>query len=210
MNIYHDDYLYGFKLNSIDNIKLMEDCLYVENFILKNFQPLPITEQPDAFKIYGNNATAQHPKYNLFTFPIEQLNKLYYEIVKNTCKFLNKEKCYMLKSWLNVFRKGQKINWHSHWGPQFKVWHGFYCVNTEESYTEYSIPNVKDIIKVKSENGLLVFGKSDGDLHKSSEWQNNEVPRITIAFDVVPIDALKQTKNYKLDINHFIPFKINE
>ena len=73
-----------------------------------------------------------------------------------------------------------------------------------KSYTEYKIPEVKNIIKIISEEGLIVFGKSDGDKHRSSPWRETKRHRITIAFDIIPIESIE----YKLQGNHFIPFKI--
>ena len=59
-------------------------------------------------------------------------------------------------------------------------------------------------IKKISEEGLIVFGKSDGDKHRSSPWRETKRHRITIAFDIIPIESIES----KLQGNHFIPFKI--
>ena len=111
---------------------------------------------------------------------------------------------YMIKCWLNVFRKGEKVDWHNHWPAYKKVWHGFYCVQVGDSFTEYKIPKVNNIVKVKSKEGLLVVGKSEDDQHRSSPWNEEQRPRITVAFDIVPIDSVDN----ELRVNHFIPFKI--
>ena len=58
--------------------------------------------------------------------------------------------------------------------------------------------------KVVSKEGLIVIGKSDGDEHSSSAWKESKRPRITIAFDIIPVEAIPN----KLYGNHFIPFKI--
>jgi hypothetical protein len=55
---------------------------------------------------------------------------------------------------------------------------------------------------VYNKNGLLVFGDSAGDEHRSSKW-NQPDPRITIAFDIVPVNKL----DLSTEINHYIPFK---
>jgi hypothetical protein len=197
MKTYYKDYLYGCELNSIENEKLAKHCLDIEKILLSN---LPNID----YAWYGSLTTAHHLKYNLLTFPIKELNILYHEIVKNVFPFLDKEKCYMIKSWMNIFRKGEKVDWHKHWLAEKKVWHGFYCVQVNNSHTEYKIPKVKKIIKVKSKDGLLVFGKSDGDEHKSSEWKRTDYPRITLAFDIIPVESIDN----KYQINHFIPFKL--
>jgi hypothetical protein len=197
MLIYQKNYLYGKQIKSIDNKKLIEQCLDIEKMLLSNLPNIKLGW-------YGNLITAHHSKYTLLTFPIKELNTLYHEIVKNVSPFLDKEKCYMIKSWMNVFRKGEKVDWHDHWPSEKKVWHGFYCVQVGKSYTEYKIPKVKKIIKVISKEGLLVFGKSDGDKHRSSEWKEENYPRITLAFDIIPVESIES----KYQLNHFIPFKI--
>lgn len=198
MITWHPDYLYSFDLNSLDNNKIFEECLTSENYLKSLFPPTELG-------VYGNYTGAIHKNYNLFTLPNKEISKLYRELVKYCLPLLNNKKDYWVQCWFNVFRKGEKVNWHAHWPPEKKVWHGFYCVNVGESYTEYKIPNVKDIIKIPSKEGRLVFGKSDGDEHKSSPWYSEEKPRITIAFDVIPVSSLTQDNSFYL--NHYIPFK---
>jgi hypothetical protein len=193
---YYKNYLYGVNLNSINNSELVKNCLNIEKILLSN---LPNIEKG----IYGSLTTAHHSTYNLFLFPFEQLNILYYELIKNITPILENTN-YVIKSWVNLFKKGEKIDWHGHWHSKAKVWHGFYCVQVGESFTEYKIPNYDEIIKIKSKEGLLVFGKSEGDLHKSSEWNDENKPRITIAFDIIPIESIHN----KLQQNQYIPFKI--
>jgi hypothetical protein len=193
---YYKDYLYGVKLNSINNSELIENCLNIEKILLSNLHKINT-------RVYGTLTTNNHENYNLFFFPLKQLHILYYELIKNITPVLE-NKSYVLKSWVNIYRKGEKIDWHGHWPSEQKVWHGFYCVQVGESFTEYKIPNNDQIIKVKSEEGLLVFGKSDGDLHRSSEWNDENKPRVTIAFDIIPIESLDNKLNQK----QYIPFKL--
>ena len=117
-------------------------------------------------------------------------------------------KQYYVRCWANLFDKNKNIDWHSHWEPQYHAYHGFYCVNTEgkhHSYTEYAIPNQKDVYQLMSQNGLCVFGKSDGDKHRSSKWLNNNL-RVTIAFDVIPVESLRPNADFSQNILHnYIP-----
>jgi hypothetical protein len=196
MKVYHEDYLYGFNLASINNDKLVEFCLEVEQFLLENLPPV----EPGW---YGSVASAHNMSYNLLTFPNKELNKLYHAIQENVIPLLDTNTTYVIKSWLNVYRAGQNIDWHGHWAEESKVWHGFYCAQVRDSATYYKIPEVKEVITVPSEEGLLVMGKSAGDKHRSSDWQNNAMPRITLAFDIIPIESI----NNKLSVNHYLPFK---
>ena len=56
----------------------------------------------------------------VLTFPAKEINKLYYELQSMICPYLE-DRTYYIKSWLNVFRKGQKIDWHDHWSSKLKV-----------------------------------------------------------------------------------------
>ena len=197
MITYSENYLYGFETKEIDNQALYGDCIHAEQIILGYF---PQKESG----WYGNKTSAANRQYNLLTFPSKHLNQLYHLLVKNIAPLLEEQKAYMIKSWMNVYRKDDKISMHSHWPSECKAWHGFYCVNVgeNESETIYKIPNVKDEIHITSKNGLIVIGKSDGDKHRSSAWTKTDNFRITLAFDIVPIDFLIDAP-----INHFIPFK---
>jgi hypothetical protein len=192
---HYPDYLFSKKINNINNAFLVKDCLDIEEMLIKTFPKIKTNW-------HGSLATVHHQRYNLLTFPTKEINQLYFELQKIICPYLE-NKIYYIKSWLNVFRKGQKVDWHDHWSPEKKVWHGFYCAQVGESYTEYKIPNVKKTIKIISKEGLIVFGKSDGDKHRSSEWKEQNYPRITLAFDIVPLNSIES----KLQGNHFIPFK---
>ena len=199
-----DDYLYGFQLDNIDNETLFNKCLVMEDIII---QTTPTAEKG----WYGNLTSAKNQSYNLFTFPVKELHQLYEAMVKNISPLLDKDTSYVLKSWMNVYRKGDKVSWHAHWPPECKVWHGFYCVNVgkNESATNYKIPGIKEIINVPSVDGLLVVGKSDDDRHSSTEWQGDK-PRITLAFDIIPMWAANPNENthmYDLSLYHYIPFK---
>jgi hypothetical protein len=195
------NYLYGFDTNTIDNKILYDHCLAIEKVLRLTFP-----ETKDSW--YGNFTSAINQKYNLFCFPGVQLSKLYSFMVTEISPLLENEP-YVLKSWMNVYRAGQKVAWHEHWLPKYRAWHGFYCVNVGESATHYKIPNVKDIIIVPSKEGRLVIGKSDNDKHSSTEWNDVNSCRITLAFDIIPVSTLLESTVYSdLPINHFIPFKV--
>ncbi len=170
-----------------------------------------------------------YTKYNLLMYPLPEVHQLYREIQSNFKICLEDSKIsynqnYFIQCWLNYFYKDQFIDWHGHTKVDMNCWHGFLCLDTEpNSYTSYKWPldnSRKDlIIDVPSKNGTLVFGKSNGDLHRSSEWDVVDYPRITIAFDIVPnrflhqycikdfsepkyLNAMKTSPMY---VNHWVP-----
>ena len=201
MITYYTDYLYGFNITTINNKALVDECLQIEDYLIRAF--------PENVELgfYGNKSSALNLKYNLFSFPCRELILLYESMVENISPLLDVDRGYMLKSWLNVYREGDSIKPHTHWPSSEQAWHGFYCANVgiDQSKTIYSIPNAPTDIEVPSVNGLLVVGKSDNDRHSSSVWEDSTQPRITLAFDIVPIDTILQKNHFRL--NHFIPFK---
>lgn len=206
------NYLFTFKWDNIDNDALYKTCINVEDELAKVFPPVADTS------IYGCFTSVYHDHYNLFAFPCVQLSQLYMNMAKSFGDVLMPGK-YYIRCWVNLFGKGKNIDWHSHWDAKYKTYHGFYCVNTEgehESYTEYAVPHMigNNICRIKSSDGLCVIGKSQGDQHRSSEWLNDGKPRVTIAFDIIPLEALRPEEKFThIDIkrefiSNFIPLLI--
>jgi len=207
------DYLWTFEFQGIDNNKLYKTCTDIES-ALQQFLP-PITPDPkkDVFQ-YNSFTSYYHQQYNLFQFPCPQLSTLYRNMAMNFPEVINTGKQYYIRCWVNLFEKGKNIDWHSHWNPKFKTYHGFYCVNTEGenlSYTDYRVPGVKEDIRIMSHDGLCVIGKSEGDEHRCSKWLNDNKMRVTIAFDVIPVEVLRSDEKFlHLEVNkallyNFIP-----
>ena len=198
MKVIVDDYLWTFKFDDIDNQKLYDTCLMVEQALL-SFLPY---EEGD----YGCPTSYYHRAYNLFSFPCPELHKLHSNLSRSLSNILDDQ--FYLRCWVNLFKTNKNIGWHSHFEPEFNAYHGFYCVNTEgdvPSYTEYDILG-HPITKVDSEDGLLVIGKSAGDKHRSSEWQNSNKYRITIAFDAIPVSKLRPRVDFNgLIMHNYIP-----
>jgi len=206
------NYLFTFKWDNIDNNALYNTCINVEDELAKVFPPVADTS------IYGCFTSVYHDHYNLFSFPCEQLSQLYMNMAKSFGDILMPGR-YYIRCWVNLFGKGKNIDWHSHWDAKYKTYHGFYCVNTEgehESYTEYVVPHLigNQVCRIISNDGLCVIGKSQGDQHRSSEWLNDGKPRVTIAFDIIPIEALRPEEKFThIDIkrefiSNFIPLLI--
>ena len=197
------NYLWIDKFTDIDNEKLYQTCLSVDSRLRKEFPPI------DEANAYGCFTSYYHYKYNLLTFACTELHKLYGYLLTRLCPHLDQNTQYYVRCWANLFDKDANIDWHSHWPSEAKAYHGFYCVNTEgesESYTDYRIPGSMKEIRIMSEDGLLVFGKSDGDEHRSSPWENIGKYRITIAFDIIPFESLGVVPNYDPYLIHdYIP-----
>jgi hypothetical protein len=98
----------------------------------------------------------------------------------------------MLQGWFNVnyVDKGKgKLDWHEHSPHGAPVYHGYYCVNAEPSETHYKINNREDLRKVNvNKNNRAVLSETSHP-HAMGDW-NWDGPRITIAYDVVPLKLL--------------------
>ena len=64
-------------------------------------------------------------------------------------------------------------------------------MNCEPSYAEYREIGSEDIQKVENKNGQLLITQSTNMEHRISDWNEDE-PRITIAFNIQPIDTMLQ------------------
>lgn len=195
-----ENYIYT-KIIDLDLKILKENSDIMYNFIRKQF-----CRDHKHFSGQSTLSTSLYNSYNLLLYPLEGFYELYTEIqtvfhdilIHNKMNDNNTK--YYIQCWLNYYKKGEFINWHAHWDPECKSWHGFYCVDVEDSYTSYMIPNNNEVINIKSENNKIVISKSDGDKHKSSIWQY-DIPRITIAFDIIPREHIE----FQDPINHWIP-----
>jgi len=197
MNEIVKEYLWTFDINNINNDVLYNTCCHVEDFLRSKY-PEPVKNNYGCFTAY------HHAKYNLFLFACPELHKLYNEICIKASSVIDKNKLYYIRCWPNLFRAGTNIDWHAHFEPESKSYHGFYCVNTEgsiSSYTDYRIPGIPEI-RVPSKNGLMVLGKSDGDKHRSSTWENQDKFRITIAFDIIPGESLRPLNKFNDNYYH--------
>lgn len=197
-----ENYIHTKKLD-LNLVELKTNSFNMYCYIKENFVP-----GKNDYSGQSTMTTQLYAQYNLLLYPIsKEFHSLYKEIVsmfKEICPSdeFNDNQFY-LQCWLNFYRKGDFIDWHSHWPPDENgsSWHGFYCVDCEPSKTTYRIPNIQNEVDVVSENNLLVISRSDGDTHRTWPWHKNS-PRITIAFDIVNRKTLN--KPGLLD-NHWIP-----
>lgn len=198
MNVYHD-YIITKKLN-LDLGKMMISCQKLYDLVDKNFNnPLYNGAYADASnkislttKLYNN--------YNIFFYSFEGFHELYEQIQMMFRECCIDEERYYIQAWLNVYKQGQFIDWHHHWHPEDRSWHGYFCVECEPSKTTYRIPGVQEEFDVVSQNNLLVMSRSNGDTHRTWPWEYADRDRITIAFDIVP-----RNENINTWLNHWMP-----
>ena len=186
-----DTNLWTKQIEGIDVKELAAQCLAINDEIHQTLK-----DKPHNYKIDDNTpfGTRVADYYNVFCYPSQEINRLYRAIREAfyaTGPMANKT--YYIQGWVNVYEKGQFINWHRHAGKR-NSYHGFFCVNSNVSSTQYRFYDGTER-EVESKDGLLVFSHSDNNFHRTTPC-NDETPRITIGFDIhtpgIILKALKQ------------------
>ena len=134
-------------------------------------------------------------------YPFDEFYDLYQEIKTFFYESSISEEQHYIQCWMNIYRKGDFIDWHTHWPKEKNSWHGFFCVDCEPSYTTYRLPNRYEPVNVTSENNLLVISRSNGDTHRTWPWEYADRDRITIAFDILP----RLEFHPEAWLNHWVP-----
>ena len=177
----------------LDNdLKELSDELKARYRLIEEAKVLGVTpvREVDMWKETGSVSTMKWRQYNVFQFHIDGLYKLYKavgDMTREACDYYGinfEEQQFMLQGWFNVNEKdGGRLNWHEHGSVGAPQFHGYYCVNAEPSVTKYLTFNeYKDNINVNNRAVLSEMGHP----HAVGEW-NEEEPRITVAFDVLPL-----------------------
>lgn len=191
--IYHD-YLFH-----PDNCNILKpSCINLSKEVSKRYSHWMKTWEKDYMKFAeGSLSTQLYETYNVFLCQMPGFAELYNLIIQY---FKNKEsnyKNYAVAGWVNIFNKGQYLDWHKH-GPKIgndERWHGYVSINAEPSKTLYK-NNTGLINTIVNKNGYITLSPA-GLIHRVTPWDNNEEPRITIAFDFIlrnKIDNLNFTR----------------
>jgi hypothetical protein len=198
MNIYKD-YIITSKLN-LNLAEITNSCYKMKSVIDTHFKKsiLEVEYAEDEGKL-SPLTTQGFEHYNLLMYPFDGFHSLYFEIQKLFQQCNTSKEKYYIRCWLNIYGKGNFVDWHDHFPPKSGSWHGFFCVDCEPSKTTYRLPNIVDLVDIVSENNLLVLSKSDGDQHRTWPWEYDDRDRITIAFDIVPSTYTGEF------LNHWIP-----
>lgn len=186
-----DDYLYV-KRCSLDLDELKRSCQRLNDVIVENFAD-DVTYTPQL-----TLTTKLFARYNTLLYPYPEFYKLYH-IIRDTFLELHESNEHYIQCWLNLYNKGEFIDWHGHYPSTYDSWHGYFCVDSEPSVTSYVLPGGRKF-DVENIDNTLVIGKSEGDSHRTWPWPYDRT-RITIAFDIVPRWALINSKSK----NHWIP-----
>ena len=146
------------KLN-LDTKTIKKNCLVLMEYVLNNF----LGDYDSKYDYMGSGqnmmTTKLFTRYNLFLYPLPQFHELFFEIKKYFYEiYPNNKQNYYIQSWLNVYKKGQNIDWHSHWDSEKQSYHGFYCVNIPEKSSTLYPNSSKYVYSIIS--SLIVFSIS--------------------------------------------------
>jgi hypothetical protein len=150
-------------------------------------------------------STIKWREYNVFQFYHPSIYKLYKNIsetIKEACEYyevdFDKQE-YMVQGWFNInYNNSGKLDWHDHGGPYAPYFHGYYCVNAEPSVTYYRVFD-KETDNHNKNNRMII--SEMGHPHAMGSW-DWEGPRVTIAYDIVPMKSLIANK---AEPQHWIP-----
>jgi hypothetical protein len=175
----------------------------IERAELLGVSPLKDNE---SWKQSNSVSTMKWREYNVFQFHIDELYDLYKSIsdmTKEACEYyeidFEKQK-FFIQGWFNInHTKKGKLDWHDHgpWGaPNF---HGYYCVKAEPSSTYYKVFDKE--VENKNIDGRAILSEM-GHPHAQADW-DWEGPRVTVAYDVIPLFGLKENGMHQEQ--HWIP-----
>lgn len=150
-------------------------------------------------------STIKWREYNVFQFYHPSIHKLYKNIsetIKEACEYYEVDfdkQHYMIQGWFNInYNNKGKLDWHDHGGPYAPYFHGYYCVKAEPSVTYYRVFD-KEVDNHNKDNRMIV--SEMGHPHAMGSW-DWEGPRVTIAYDIVPLKSLIANK---AEPQHWIP-----
>jgi hypothetical protein len=170
-----------------------------------------ITREDFAKLKFDAVATKLGNQYNIFQFHSKEIHNVYAavsDMIKEACDYYGinfKDSNYMIQGWFNFdkFKKPEPLPdeyLHDHMdGKGAPDFHGYYCVNAEPSNTYYKIGG-KDgqrFSNVNINNRAIL--SETGHPHGIQSWDREDF-RITIAYDVVPMNQMINTKE-----QHWIP-----
>ena len=186
----YEDYVTTLTTDAIDVDKLEASCLRLYRYIVDEFTGTPGRDYDGESTL----TTALYTRYNLLMYPDEEIHNLYTFICKAFRQASGLTEPHWIQCWLNVYKRGNFIDWHTHWPAEVKSWHGYYGVYVDDSVTTYRVPK-QDVdykqIDVENINGQVIMSPSNDDEHRTWPWLKHR-PRITVAFDIVPEEKLLQ------------------
>lgn len=152
-------------------------------------------KENEYWKHSNSVSTMKWREYNVFQFHSTGLYNLYRAIREMTCEAceyyeldFHKQR-FMVQGWFNITHAGKgKLDWHDHGPSGAPNFHGYYSVNAEPSTTHYKV--FDKVVENHNINNRAILSEM-GHPHAMADW-SWEGPRITVAYDLIPLVDLKR------------------
>ena len=182
---------------------LNNDLDKMSNFLIDTYNKIENQEIKGISKIDNvkdywlqsqSTSTIKWREYNVFQFYNQEIYNLYSAVrslTKEACEYYDinyDEQQYMIQGWFNVnYNKKGKLDWHDHGPNGAPNFHGYYCVKAEPSITYYLINGKDKVDNINIDNRVILSEMTHP--HAMADW-DWDGPRITIAYDVIPLKDL--------------------
>jgi hypothetical protein len=192
--------------NDLEKLKsfLIEKYSQIENAEIDGITPLGSTGK-EYWTKSGSTSTVKWREYNVFQFNSPELYNVFSGVrdaTKEACEYyeINFEKeQFMVQGWFNITHAGKgKLDWHDHGQPGAPNFHGYYSVKAEPSKTHYHVYG--QIVDHENIDNKLIVSEM-GHQHAMADW-DWEGPRITVAYDILPLRYLEMANAPE---QHWIP-----
>jgi hypothetical protein len=194
-NFFAPEWNYFIAEDLIKNVNfndLSKFLLNKKNEILKLSNTIKENKISDGYTGLGKNSiTSRYDKYNVLSWKNKNINKLKENILKFHKKFLkflklNLPKELYIQCWVNIMKKGEKMNAHIHCSHPDTYLGGHICVKVKNTSTCYINPinQINDPQKYCSENEIGKITLFQNNIPHYTSIHNFDEERITIAFDL--------------------------
>lgn len=163
--------------------------------------------EDELWKSSNSVSTMKWREYNVFQFHIDGVRNLYNAVSKMTkeaCDYYGldfEREQFMLQGWFNINEAHNgKLDWHDHGPFGAPNFHGYYSVSAEPSVTHYLVFDKE--VENHNKNNRAILSEM-GHPHAMGDWDWSG-PRITIAYDVIPLRYLQEGVGMTQE-QHWIP-----
>jgi len=158
------------------------------------------------FKESNSISTIKSREYNVFQMHYDWAHDLFTavnQMAQEACEYYGvnfNDYRFIAQSWFNINSKdkGGKLHFHDHTRKDYGdiAFHGYFSVSAEPSQTHYDVDGVLKVNENKNNRAIL---SKTGYPHAQGDWEWDG-PRITIAYDVIPLHTMQQEAFLKMPI----------
>jgi len=194
-------YIFESKIHKINFNNLSKCLLKKEKEILKLPPTFKVGKITDGYTGLGKNSTTMRfNRYNVFNWKNKNISLLKENIINFHNNIINYFKLppvneLYIQCWVNIMRKGEKIQPHIHGVRPDTYLGGHICIQCNNTSTNYINPinqiNDPEIYSSKNEIGKITLFQNN--IPHFTDIQNTNNKRITLAFD---LSLVKLDHNY--------------